>query len=449
MIFVAPLALVALVALPLLWWLLRVTPPAPRREIFPAISLLLGLHPTEETPARTPWWLLLLRLVAAALVILALARPVLDSAGSMAGSGPVLLVIDNGWAAAADWPRRMQMANTVLDRAARAGRSVALLATAAGETGAAPKATAPMPVTDLRSQLGALRPEPWPSDRAAAVPRDWTYPGTDVVYIADGLQDGSDFPAFDQRLSALGKVSEFCCLIPPKLLLPPLIEADRMAVRVARASGDKPDTAVVLAQEGDGRTMARADVHLAADETAGQALAVKLGRLAAALHGQGFVHRDFYACHVFVDKEHEKDASSTGGRDARPTRARDVRDMASAGGMSATLELYLIDLARVFRPRWRQFRWRVKDLAQLKYSMPVNWVNEHWGHLLDGYLDALAEHCRKQRGSGTRPATRGRDAMNADRLSHAIDHKLAEMVRRAARRRAIAGQPTAQGGRSA
>ena len=65
--------------LPLLWWLLRVTPPAPRSEIFPAIRLLLGLHATEETPARTPWWLLLLRLVAAALVIVALARPVLDA----------------------------------------------------------------------------------------------------------------------------------------------------------------------------------------------------------------------------------------------------------------------------------------------------------------------------------------------------------------------------------
>ena len=64
MTFAAPLALVALVALPLLWWLLRVTPPAPRRESFPAIRLLLGLNPTEETPARTPWWLLLLRIVA-------------------------------------------------------------------------------------------------------------------------------------------------------------------------------------------------------------------------------------------------------------------------------------------------------------------------------------------------------------------------------------------------
>ncbi len=271
MTFAAPLALVALAALPLLWWLLRVTPPAPRREFFPAISLLLGLHPTEETPARTPWWLLLLRLVAAALVILALARPVQDSAGSMAGSGPVLLVIDNGWAAAADWPRRMQMANTMLDRVARAGRPAALLATAAGETGAAPKATAPMPVTDLRSHLGALRPEAWPSDRASAVPRDWSYPGTDVVYIGDGLQDGSDFSAFEQRLSALGKVTEYSCLSPPELLLPPQIEADRMAVRVARAAADKPDVAAVLAQEGDGRTIARGDIHLAAGETSGTA----------------------------------------------------------------------------------------------------------------------------------------------------------------------------------
>ena len=134
MTFAAPLALVALVALPLLWWLLRVTPPAPRRESFPAIRLLLGLNPTEETPARTPWWLLLLRIVAAGLVIVALARPVLDSTGSMTGGGPVLLVIDNGWASAAEWPRRMQMANTVLDRAARAGRNVALLATATGES---------------------------------------------------------------------------------------------------------------------------------------------------------------------------------------------------------------------------------------------------------------------------------------------------------------------------
>jgi hypothetical protein len=278
MTFAAPLALVALAALPLLWWLLRVTPPSPRRETFPAIRLLLGLHPTEETPSRTPWWLLLLRLVAAAFVIVALARPVLDSTGSMAGGGPVLLVVDNGWAAASEWPRRMQIANTVLDRIARAGRRAALLATAPGESGAAPKATAPLPVSDVRALLGALRPEPWPSDRAAAVPRDWTYAGTDVVYIADGMLDGSDFTAFGKALAALGKVTEICCApTPTRLLLPPETEADRMVLRLARASGGTEESDSVLARSADGRTLARSDIHLTPDEMSGTgALALPL-----------------------------------------------------------------------------------------------------------------------------------------------------------------------------
>ncbi len=87
MIFAAPWVLLALAALPLLWWLLRVTPPAPRSESFPAIRLLLGLHAAEETPARTPWWLLLLRVLAAALVIVGLARPVLDAGSRLPAAG--------------------------------------------------------------------------------------------------------------------------------------------------------------------------------------------------------------------------------------------------------------------------------------------------------------------------------------------------------------------------
>ena len=47
----------------------------------------MGLDAREETPARTPWWLLLLRMIAATLVILALARPVLDAGSTLAGSG--------------------------------------------------------------------------------------------------------------------------------------------------------------------------------------------------------------------------------------------------------------------------------------------------------------------------------------------------------------------------
>ncbi len=52
--FAAPWLLLAAVALPVLWWLLRVTPPSPRQLAFPPIRLLLALEPREETPARTP-----------------------------------------------------------------------------------------------------------------------------------------------------------------------------------------------------------------------------------------------------------------------------------------------------------------------------------------------------------------------------------------------------------
>ena len=85
--FGAPWILAALAGLPVLWWLLRVTPPQPRRIAFPPLRLLLGLKDEQQTPAHTPWWLLLLRLLAAALLILALADPLLGRAPQLAGNG--------------------------------------------------------------------------------------------------------------------------------------------------------------------------------------------------------------------------------------------------------------------------------------------------------------------------------------------------------------------------
>src|SRR5436305_5120330 len=101
--FGAPLILAALAALPLLWWLLKVTPPLPRRTVFPPLKLLRGLEDEEQTPAATPWWLLLLRLLAAGLLIAALADPLLGNSPKLAANGPLVLVVDNGWTAARDW----------------------------------------------------------------------------------------------------------------------------------------------------------------------------------------------------------------------------------------------------------------------------------------------------------------------------------------------------------
>ena len=130
--FASPWLLAALAALPVIWWLLRVTPPAPRRIVFPAIRLLLGLTPREETPARTPWSLILLRTVLAALVILALAHPLLNPQNRLAGTGPIALIVDDGWAAARDWSRRQTAAIDILAEG-RQGGSAGVAAEAVAE----------------------------------------------------------------------------------------------------------------------------------------------------------------------------------------------------------------------------------------------------------------------------------------------------------------------------
>src|ERR1700719_1866965 len=73
--FAEPLVLIGLLTLPVLWLLLRMIPPRPRRIDFPPTRLLLEIAPREETPARTPWWLTLMRLALATLIIIAAAGP--------------------------------------------------------------------------------------------------------------------------------------------------------------------------------------------------------------------------------------------------------------------------------------------------------------------------------------------------------------------------------------
>ncbi len=203
LVFAAPWALAALGLLPVLFWLLRVTPPAPKRQEFPVLRLLRGLVAAETTPARTPWWLLLLRVVVAALVIIGLARPVWGPGAAATGDGPLLIVLDDGWAAAPDWAERVAVAQAALEGAGRAGRRVALLPTAPGENAEPPRPGALMPAEEARSRLAALRPKPWAPDPAAAAA---ALPGwraanglangaLTVLWVTDSLRHGLPVPA--------------------------------------------------------------------------------------------------------------------------------------------------------------------------------------------------------------------------------------------------------------
>ncbi|MFZ6763034.1 DUF4159 domain-containing protein [Pseudoroseomonas sp. WGS1072] len=277
--FVAPWLLLALPALPLIWWLLRVTPPAPRRQSFPALRLLRDLPAPEETPARTPWWLLLLRLVAAALIVLGLARPVWGpSAGVAGGEGPLLLVMDDGWPSGADWPARAAAASAALDAAARQGRRAALLTTAPAEAGEAPAPGvltpgALMPAEALRARLAALRPKPWAPDRAAALAglAAWRQanPGPFAsLYVADGVEhraEGDDFTPLAAALAAAGPLTLARAEgRAARLLAPPEAEPERLGLTLRQTAAPAAGSVAVLARTGDGRALARASLPVEA-----------------------------------------------------------------------------------------------------------------------------------------------------------------------------------------
>lgn len=273
--FAHPWLLAALLLLPLLIWLLRVTPPAPRLLAFPAVRLLLDLQRREESSARTPWWLLALRLLAAALVIVGLARPVLNAGPAPGGAGPLLLVVDDGWAAGPDWGARLAAAEEALAEAERAGRPVALLTTAPSARGEAPRLSPAMPAPEMRERVAALRPLPWPPDRAAAsrALATWSAPGAAVLWVADGLAHGDADAAFAARLAALGPLT---VAAPPSgaqhlALLAPRSEPARIVARIAATPLPAATTVGVLARTADGRTLARAEATVPPGTTEAEA----------------------------------------------------------------------------------------------------------------------------------------------------------------------------------
>ncbi|MCC6468549.1 MAG: DUF4159 domain-containing protein [Alphaproteobacteria bacterium] len=267
--FAIPWVLTALVTLPLLWLLLRVIPPAPKRIRFPALVLLLGLKQREETPRSTPWWLILLRLTIAALVILALARPLLNPSGELPGSGPLILAIDDGWAASRSWPQRQAMMMDLLDKAERGERPVLIATTAPAENGEVPNPTGLLRADEARTHIRALQPKPWPVDRAMArerLDRVKLQGAAFAVWISDGLA-GTDDRAFAQRLQEFGGLRVVADPVErqPHVLLPPGSEGSDWTVRLLRPTAPGPERVFLRALAGDGRVLAREPVDFAAD----------------------------------------------------------------------------------------------------------------------------------------------------------------------------------------
>ncbi|MBJ3762189.1 DUF4159 domain-containing protein [Maribius pontilimi] len=249
--FTAPWLLLGLLALPILWILLRAVPPAPIRRRFPGVALLLGLQDDEHQTDKTPWWLLLLRALAIAALILGFAGPVLNPSDREAGSGPLLVLMDGTWADARDWPARLERVEQALDEAARDNRPVALVTLTDLPEGALPFRAA----SDWFAVLAGLAPAAWqPQDAGAWA--EGLETSFDTIWLSDGTSQNwraDVLAALEQR----GSVRVFQSPRPVFGLLPPRFEDGAIQLAALRAAAGSEREVTVTAHGLDPNGVAR------------------------------------------------------------------------------------------------------------------------------------------------------------------------------------------------
>lgn len=256
--FGAPLVLASLLLLPAIYWLLRVTPPPARRVMFPPLRLLFGLSSPQETPARTPFWLLVLRMLAGTLVILALAEPTIGSPPTRPGSGPLVLFVDNGWPAAHNWQSHMAALSDAIAEAVHHDRPVVLLPTA---TASPPSATL-LDAGKAERTLNDLVPQPWLPDRPralAALAKLRLAVPPQILWLSDGL----DYGDAKTVAASLAKTGNLTILADPtgngpRAVQPARNDANGFRVSVIRAGNGAAPTGTVDALGAQGEELASA-----------------------------------------------------------------------------------------------------------------------------------------------------------------------------------------------
>jgi hypothetical protein len=244
--FASPWLLLGLIALPILWIILRAVPPAPIRRVFPGVALLLGLRDDEQVSDRTPWWLLLLRMLAIAAIITGLAGPVLNPQDARGGSGPLLIVLDGSWAGATRWSEKIDLVEAQLDDAARQGRTAAILHL--GD----PEPPVFQAAGDWAARLPGLDPRPWRPD-AARVDAAIAALG-DARFDTHWLGDGLDYPGRDTLLAALesrGAVRVFQTGATVLAMEPATYADGAVQLTARRSAGGAARDVTILAQGRD------------------------------------------------------------------------------------------------------------------------------------------------------------------------------------------------------
>lgn len=261
--FLAPLTLIGLLALPLIWWLLRVTPPLPKEGEFPPLRILRDVVTEEETPNSTPFWLLLFRLLMMAIIIFALARPIIQKAQGVEDR-PLVLVIDNGWASAANWGDITKEAESRISDARRKNLDVMIIATAATKRDAKFE-----PADAAMKRVKALIPHPFAqeTDKTVQLLNAQDISGANAIWLSSGIDYGQ-IEAIGEALKPAKRIERLIPTPETLPLIPGRIEETANGLRTVwyRLEKSSLRTAEMSLNGRNGRTISRADLEFLPSE---------------------------------------------------------------------------------------------------------------------------------------------------------------------------------------
>ena len=243
--FMSPIVLIGLLALPIVWWLLRAVPPAAVKRRFPAVSLLLGLQDKEITPIKTPWWLLVLRTLALTAIIVGFSGPILNPNSTLPTRKPLLIALDAGWASGANWADRVEKIQETLGNADRTGRPVAVI-----RLTEMPRDGGQLQFGGARREfesIKGLKPSPFAPqfDMWLAALSASETDAFDTRWFSDGLNGGgrAELLAYFQSQGEVLILQQDPAQL--RAIKPPRVETGQLSIDVIRAIGGPKQTVTV------------------------------------------------------------------------------------------------------------------------------------------------------------------------------------------------------------
>lgn len=271
--FFTPWAFAGFLILPAVWWIVRLTPPRPRRTRFPAIRLLAQVANNHHSSESYPWWLLVLRLLMVCTLIVGAATPVHNPQSVIQASGPVVLIVDNDWASALHWQQRIDYLEGLSSQAERQGRGIILISTA---TSVVPQSVSVLTPAEAREEIQALQPKPWQTDyrRVSDVfsnPDLALNKAGRIVWLNNGLSPDISKGTFESLLDRLSRIGPVTLVEPgpgeyPHALFPPFGDGDSLVVPIRRAKTGRVESFDIVAHDDAGRAIGQTVATFQSDD---------------------------------------------------------------------------------------------------------------------------------------------------------------------------------------